>query len=76
MESVSVTERGKKMGRADCRKKNLCVFCRAWLGEPADTNYATGMSRFSNAKGMCRKDGEMHSPDEICRDFEKNILYL
>lgn len=64
------------MGKADCRKKNMCIFCKAWMGNPADTNFATGMSKFPNAKGMCRNDGEMHSPDGLCRDFEKNILYL
>ncbi|MCM1305633.1 MAG: hypothetical protein NC306_16260 [Butyrivibrio sp.] len=64
------------MGRADCRKKNLCVFCKAWLGEPADINFATGMSKFSNARGMCRKDGKMHPPDGLCREFEKDLLYL
>ncbi len=46
------------------------------MGEPADTNFATGMSKFSSARGMCKNDGEMHSPDGLCRDFEKNILYL
>ncbi len=64
------------MGRANCRNKNMCIFCKAWLGEAADTNFATGMSKYSNAKGMCRQDGEMHSPDELCRNFEKSILYL
>ncbi len=66
----------RTMGKADCRKKNMCIFCEAWLGEPADTNFATGMSRFSNAKGFCKNDGEMHSPEGLCRDFEKSILYL
>lgn len=66
----------KILGKADCRKKNMCIFCKAWMGEPADTNFATGMSKFSNAKGMCKNDGEMHSPDGLCRDFEKNLLYL
>ncbi len=54
----------------------MCIFCKAWMGEPADTNFATGMSKFSSARGMCKNDGEMHSPDGLCRDFEKNILYL
>ncbi len=54
----------------------MCIFCKEWMGELADTNFATGMSKFSNARGMCKNDGEMHSPDGLCRDFEKNILYL
>lgn len=64
------------LGKANHREMNMCIFCKAWLGEPADTNYATGTSKFSNAKGMCSNDGEMHSPNELCRNFEKNILYL
>lgn len=64
------------MGKADYRNKNMCIFCTAWLGESADTNYATGMSRFSNTKGMCKNDGEMHSPNELCRGFEKKLMYL
>lgn len=77
MDYGSKYEKGKIiLGKADCRKKNMCIFCKAWMGEPADTNFATGMSKFSNARGMCKNDGEMHSPDGLCRDFEKNILYL
>lgn len=64
------------MNKADHRKKNLCVFCKAWLGEPADANFVTGISRFSSAKGLCGNDGKQHAPDELCKDFEKNILYL
>lgn len=64
------------MGKANCRKKNICIFCKAWMGEPADTNFATGMSEFSKARGMCKNDGEMHFPNELCKDFEKSILYL
>lgn len=64
------------MGKVDYRSRNMCVFCTAWLGESADTNFATGMSRLPNAKGMCRNDGEMHSPDGLCRYFEKKLMYL
>jgi len=74
--SVREEERRKTLGKADYREKNMCIFCKSWLGAPADTNFATGKSKFSNAKGLCRNDGEMHSPDELCRDYEKNILYL
>lgn len=63
------------MGKANCRDKNICIFCKMWLGTPPDTNYATGMSKFSNAKGMCKNDGEMHVPEDLCRSFTKNILY-
>lgn len=64
------------MGKANCRKKNMCIFCKKWLGNAPDTNYVTGMSKYSNAKGMCQEDGEMHAPEELCRNFEKSILYL
>lgn len=67
---------GKTLAKVDYREKNMCIFCKAWLGEPADTNFATGKSKFPNAKGMCRSDGELHSPNGLCKDFEKNILYL
>lgn len=71
-----VCEEESILGKADHRKKNICVFCKAWQGEPADVNFVTGMSKFSNAKGICKNDGKMHSPDGLCKDFEKSILYL
>lgn len=51
-------ERRKTLGKADYREKNMCIFCKSWLGAPADTNFATGKSKFSNAKGLCRNDGK------------------
>jgi len=66
----------KILYRANCRRKNLCIFCKKWLGDAPDTNYATGEAKFSDAPGMCKEDGKLHSPNEICRYFEKNLLYL
>ncbi len=63
------------MGKANCRDTKICIFCNMWMGTPPDTNYATGMSKFTNKRGMCKNDGEMHTPEDLCSYFNKKLMY-
>lgn len=58
------------------RKKNMCVLCREWLGDEPDYNPVTGNCKFEATEQLCALDGKEHSPADICRSFNKNVVYM
>lgn len=69
-----------KMIKFNCRRDNMCMFCKNWLGdrpeqEKRDINYR-GDGKFKISSSLCSYDGETHMSTELCRHFEKSIVYL
>lgn len=62
----------------NCRNSNICILCKYWIGAEPESDYFTGMIKYQVTNGLCKidKSGQNHMSDGLCREFEKNILYM
>lgn len=61
--------------KGNCRRDNKCVFCKYWIGEEANVNYATGSSSYTKVEGLCKKNKRKCRAGDICCEFERCLRY-
>lgn len=66
------------MPKVNCREANMCVFCKHWLGKKPKIDLRTGESVVKTDYGICAMDetDQSHKSTDLCRRFQKDILYL
>lgn len=62
----------------NCRKDELCMFCKHWVGSEPDIDFRTGKGKASDVQGCCAymSSKEVCWSTEVCSRFEKSILYV
>lgn len=60
----------------NCRKDNMCLLCKYWLGGEANVNYISGKTKREICSGICSLDAKEHKSVDICAKFEKCLIYL
>ncbi len=65
------------MAKVNCRHRNICVFCKNWLGPKPETDFLTGDSKIKIERGLCSLDtvDQYHKSTDLCHKFQKDILY-
>lgn len=66
------------MNKENCQEVNKCIYCKHWLGMRPEPDLYTWECTYKDCKGLCALDSSnrLHSCNDLCYNFQKNIYYM